>query len=332
MARRDKSIDVLRTIALIGIFFAHVQSPGWLLQLRNFDVPMMALLMGTSFYLSNQNKEVKYGDYVKKRIKRLIRPTWTFLTIFFALIFLASIVFGREYPFSIGQIIGSYLLLDGIGYVWIVGVFLGVALLNPFILRASNAIKSNLKYLIILLFLYIGYLGLVNLQQYLDGIMELFYQHLVLYTIAYGIIAAIGIRLKEINQYEMIIITCISFSTFLIMGFNNNFALTQTAKYPPTTYYLSYAVGMIFLLKMMLDIPHIFKLFDNKFVYFISQNSMWIYLWHIIPVYSISLISGQITFIENSYIIQFLLVITFSVAVTYTQNKLISKFRTIKNN
>ena len=162
--------------------------------------------------------------------------------------------------------------------------------------------------------------------------MELFYQHLVLYTIAFGIIAAIGIRLKKINQYEMIIITCISFSTFLIMGFNNNFALTSTAKFPPTTYYLSYAVGMIFLLKMMLDIPHIFKLFDNKFVYFISQNSMWIYLWHIIPVYGISLISDQITFIENSYIIQFLLVITFSVIVTYTQNKLISKFRSIKNN
>ena len=124
MARRDKSIDVLRTIALIGIFFAHVQSPGWLLQLRSFDVPMMSLLMGASFYLSNHNKEVKYGDYVKKRIKRLVYPTWIFLTIFFALIIAVSIVLGREYPFSIGKIIRSYLLLDGIGYVWIVGVFL----------------------------------------------------------------------------------------------------------------------------------------------------------------------------------------------------------------
>lgn len=69
MVNRDKSIDILRAFALIGIFFAHVQSPNWILQLRSFDVPLMALLMGTSFYLSNQNKEIRYSDYIKKSLK-----------------------------------------------------------------------------------------------------------------------------------------------------------------------------------------------------------------------------------------------------------------------
>ncbi|MGH2097433.1 hypothetical protein ACRCJR_06025 [Aerococcus urinaeequi] len=66
MANRDKNIDIMRTLAIVCIFFAHVQSPDWLLQFRNFDVPLMSFLMGASFYLSYQNKEINYINYVKK--------------------------------------------------------------------------------------------------------------------------------------------------------------------------------------------------------------------------------------------------------------------------
>lgn len=210
-------------------------------------------------------------------------------------------------------------------------MFLGVALLNPFILRVSKAINSNLRYFLVLLLIYIGYLGLVNLQKFFDGTLSLLYEHVVLYTIGYGVIAAIGIRLKKLNKYEMIFIASISFAAFLAIGLNNNFALTSTAKFPPTTYYFSYAIGMIFLLKMMLEYNLIFKLFDNRFVYFISENSMWIYLWHIIPVYGLGILGDLVPILNNNFIAQFLLVFVFASLAAWIQNLMITKLNTIKN-
>lgn len=324
MKTRDKSIDILRFIATVGIFFAHVPSPDRILQLRSFDVPLMALLMGTSFYLSSANKEINYWDYFKKRLKRLVKPTWEFLTLFFILVFVATKTVGVDF-FSFREIITSYLLLDGIGYVWVIGVFLGVALLNPLILKVSNHIESNKKYFLLLLATYVFYLSLTMLQKYMISSLAFLYEHIILYTIGYGIIAAIGIRLKKLSNNEMLLISIISFIIYILIGIQNDFVLTSVAKYPPVTYYFSYALGAIFLLKLLLEYKPIFKIFDNKLVYFISKNSMWVYLWHIIPVFGIQVVSNATdTFLDN-FIIQFVIVFIFSITATWCQNWLSNK-------
>ena len=131
---RDEKIDLLRFIGLAMIILAHVGSPTIILQLRNFDVPLMVLVSGASFALAYRNEP--YASYVWKRIKRLLFPTWIFLTAYF------SIMFATGFPMALpdlNKIAESYLLLSGIGYVWIIRVFLLVALVSPLILKFNNS-------------------------------------------------------------------------------------------------------------------------------------------------------------------------------------------------
>ena len=80
---RDYKIDILRFIAIICIILSHTKPPETIFLLRNFDVTLMVMIMGASFYLSNNNKNINYSNYIIKRFYRLIVSTWIFLFIFF---------------------------------------------------------------------------------------------------------------------------------------------------------------------------------------------------------------------------------------------------------
>src|ERR1035437_5304545 len=98
-AKRDTSLDVLRAIGLLLIILAHVLPPEPIFQLRNIDVPLMMLVSGAVFGLSSgANKS--YLSYLVSRIRRLVLPTWIFLTIFFGLYFFAALITGYSFPFA----------------------------------------------------------------------------------------------------------------------------------------------------------------------------------------------------------------------------------------
>ena len=81
---RDDRIDVLRAIGLLCIVLAHVDPPSFILQLRNFDVPLMVLISGSTFYITaNNRRQNTYLSYLIDRIFRLVVPTWIFLLFFF---------------------------------------------------------------------------------------------------------------------------------------------------------------------------------------------------------------------------------------------------------
>ena len=76
-----KYINFLKTIALLCIILAHVNPPTIVFQIRNFDVVLMMLISSYLGLISKKN--YNYFSYILSRIKRLIIPTWIFLTIFF---------------------------------------------------------------------------------------------------------------------------------------------------------------------------------------------------------------------------------------------------------
>ena len=55
VVKRDNGIDLLRFIALIGVIIAHCRPLEFLLQLRQFDVPLMVILAAVSFSMSNNS-------------------------------------------------------------------------------------------------------------------------------------------------------------------------------------------------------------------------------------------------------------------------------------
>ncbi|MGF9856561.1 acyltransferase [Priestia endophytica] len=313
---RDTKIDILRFIAIICIIIAHSGAPTLIFQLRNFDVILMVLLLGTSFYLS-QNNKISYINYIYKRFKRLIIPTWTFLTLFFVLFLIISLVVGNKYYFNLEQIITSYALVGGIGFVWIMKVFFIVAIISPIILGVSKKIKSNQLYWLVLISLYVLYSILLIINNSLTGKFQNLFDLFIVQGFGYGLIAAIGIRLKLLNRKEIITICMIFFFLFVFLMFKYDFISTQQFKYPPKIYYISYGLFMSFLLYILLDISQIHRLFNNKGVFFLSKNSLWLYFWHIIPIYILDIFGDRIPLINNYFITRFVFIFIIALFFTY---------------
>ncbi|MDB8459165.1 acyltransferase family protein [Turicibacter sanguinis] len=328
--KRDYKIDILRFIAIVCIIFAHTSPPGILFVLRNFDVTLMVMLMGTSYYLSNNGRSIDYKSYIIKRFNRLIIPTWIFLTIFFIVFYIISLLTKTDFEFGIKSIIASYSLMGGIGYVWIMRVFFLVAILNPIILYISRNIKSNVNYFIVLMAIYIVYLGLVGINSQLNGLAKLIFENIIVVSIGWGLIAAVGIRLKKLNKKELFLYAGIFLIIFIFLMIKYDFTSTQNYKYPPTMYYISYGLFVSFTLLLLLDIKCIYNIFNNKIVKYISVNSLWLYFWHIIPIYILSIYGESLPILNDNFISRFIFIFVFALILTISQQKIHAKIAPIK--
>ena len=111
MNKRNYALDILKVIALMAIMLAHVSPSGFIFQLRNFDVPLMIMISVWLSLRTIKSEKFKYSKYIYSRAKRLIVPTWIFLTIYFFICYFKGEII------SIQDIVMSYTMIDGIGYV-----------------------------------------------------------------------------------------------------------------------------------------------------------------------------------------------------------------------
>ncbi|MHA6249446.1 acyltransferase family protein [Pontibacter sp. CAU 1760] len=344
---RDTKIDILRCIAILCIILAHSHPNRWLFQLRNFDVVLMVLLLGNSFYLSSVNKKLNYLNYVRKRFNRLVVPTWVFLTIFFALFYLLDIL-TNDFPFfSYSKIIASYTLATtgaGIGYVWIMRVFFVIALVCPFLLKLSERVKDNRVYMLLLVLAYLFYELLLAVERYtdaafnsldfihrdLDETIDVLYTAFFLNCVGYVLVAAVGIRLVKLSRREVIFCCLALFVILLALLYKHHFAFTQGFKYPPRLYYLAYGLYMSLTAYSLLHIQKVRKLFDNSLVLFISKTSAWLYFWHIIFIYVVKFFGDDIPLISDNWVYRFLFIFTSSLALTYIHELTKAYFKSLQ--
>ncbi|AFY39514.1 hypothetical protein Lepto7376_3288 [[Leptolyngbya] sp. PCC 7376] len=309
---RDRRIDLLRFIGITLIILAHVNPPEIIFQFRNFDVPLMILISGSSFCLSYKNQPFLF--YFWKRVKRLVFSTWLFLSIYF--------LFLRFYYHSfppITKVLESYVLDDGIGFVWIIRVFLMVGLCAPLIKKLFTNRISDRQYIVILFMVLmlnegIRYFSLIYLPEAIAGL----FNSTVLYLIPYAIVFAFGLLLPTSDIKKLCQIALLSLLTFCFMSSllyikYGEFVPTQAFKYPPSIYYLSYAMFVSILL--WINSPRVLKVINRvtylqSFILFVAQNSMWIYLWHILFM--------RVT-PRYFFVVEFLIVYFSSVIITYMQ-------------
>lgn len=265
------------------IILAHVGPPKLIFQLRNFDVPLMVLASGMSFALSYRQEG--YARYVWKRIKRLLFPVWVFLTGYFLFIYATGYI---SLP-DTHTIITSYLLTSGIGYVWIIRIFLSVALVAPFIYSVSRKMASDALFFSALGAAYIGYELLLFISKpYLTSPIGKLFEMAVLYVVPYAIVFAVGLRFETLSRRQVLGLAGAMLGVFCMMGtflffHTGKMVATQAFKYPPSAYYLSYALAVSGFLWLVLDYVSAGAK-ESKFwkpVLFIARNSFWIYLWHI---------------------------------------------------
>lgn len=350
---RDIRFDILKAIGLFCIILAHtISKENLLFQFRNFDVPLMVIVSGALFYYSCQNKKYSFWNYVKRRIPRLMAPVWCFLVFFFSFTYLKSLLLEQKYPFSSKNVIESFLLLDGIGYVWIIRVFVAIAILSPLLLKLRHSLSSNKQFLECLSIIYITYEILVNLIGNLSHpvtnnavidwfVRKIFFigyyigvKEILFLAIPYGCLFGLGMMLTKLSKRSVACILAFFLSVFLILAIYyaqeaGHFVFSQDYKYPPQLYYLSYSIFMS--LTLYLGINFLYKETQvhqkikglTNFLVFVSSSSLWIYLWHIFFLKYWKLMLGWLPNYETLIIHPFWVVTLLSIAVTYLQKQLI---------
>lgn len=287
MKERDNNIDLLRFIGLSLIILAHVSPPLLVLNIRCFDVPLMVFISGLTCY----NKNVPFSwNYLSHRFARLVFPVWIFLSVYFTPIILLKFL-GIDLGLKFQHVWGSYLLLNGIGYVWIIRVFLLIALLTPLLTRINTLIKNNVNFILCysgLLALYL-FLTFYRIGYDIDIIRDWMY-----YAIGYSFLFLLGLRIKSFGirtKLGLLFIMILIFITLSIIDIDvqnytdSIFYHVNDWKYPPVNIYLIYGIIMSVLIFSLVYLVQRTKL--NPFVRFVGCNSIWIYLWHI-PIVAIT--------------------------------------------
>lgn len=315
---RDLRVDFLRAIGLMLIVLAHTNPPFFLFQLRNFDVPLMVLISGISFSLSYRREP--FAHYIVKRVKRLVIPVWIFFTCLFVTAYLFALPFALP---SSEIILNTYMLGQEAHYVWIIRVFLLVALISPWLYWFNQQIQCNSYYLMIIfsalaLFEPLSiFISSIESRPWAQGL-----QNSLGYLIPYGVIFALGLRFKALNLRQLVLLDIVALLVFLGLAAylytqEHKFVPTQHFKYPPHIYYFSYALVATLTLWLVADwalkLCEFFKI--KTLVMFLARNSIWVYLWHI----------AVLELIDASYWVEFPLVLAIATTITFIQVNLIEK-------
>lgn len=315
---RHAGLDALRGLGLIAVIVAHVHPPGLIFQLRNFDVPLMVLIAGWTFAYSS-GASTSVTKYLRARAMRLLLPTWSFLTGLFAVQWMLSGLANSAYPYTVAEAVSSYLLIRGIGYVWIIRVLLSTALVAPFA-RSWVMQKSQGSVVALLLLVWACYeLAVWASPVVLDGVGEILVQDVLLEPIGYGVVLVVGMLMPQLTRHRRFVI-----GGMLLAGFasamvvlrlqTGEFILTQIYKYPPTSYYMSYALGVSFVLTAIMPAPESWPTRVFAPLEWLGRRTMWLYLWHI---GWIEVLGGGLA--EWGFPVAFPLVLGLSVACTWLQ-------------
>lgn len=307
---RKKYLDGAKVIGLLCIVLAHVSPPSIVAQIRNFDVPLMVIVSGilaAGAYERAQLSQPGYFSYVRRRFVRLVLPVWLFLIPFIA----GRSLIVRDLSFD--KILGSFLLeRDSIGYVWIIMVYLICALLVPLLSKVNI---HSLRHLAVVSGAYVLFevacaLKLTTTVSALDDILY--------YIVPYGCVTLLGLNYEKLSRKIRLRVALCALVVFVTMAVwlylqEGSFVYTQKWKYPARIYYLSYAIAVsLFILEGLQLAPQ--KLLSNKMVAFISRNSLWIYLWHILMLWLVRIYIWPIRFV---------LVFAASCFVAFLQEKIV---------
>lgn len=314
MSNRDNYIDFLRFIGIALIILAHIYAPITITQIRCFDVPMMVFISGLSY--SGKKVRANWSSFYKPRLLRLLIPVYIFTTFYIILLSICGININPS------KIVNSYLLLENnsIGYVWIIRVFILVMLIIPLLIKLNEGL-SLLKFWLSITILYLLQSIIVNsilplLQP--SPLLHSIFIETIPYMVGYSIFFLIGLRIRyELrNKIFFSLVSCIiiCLGSFYLLYTQNGLPLLITQyKYPPQSYYIIYGITVSICLWYMR--PILSKL-SNKLFIFIGQNTIWIYLWHIIYV----LIANK--FFHN-WIIRYIFVFSFACVTFYIQYQVV---------
>lgn len=313
--RRDLRLDYVRVIGILLVIMAHTSLNNYVSNIRPFDVAMLVCVAGASYSFSKPITSFKeYLNYLKKRFIRLVIPVWLFLTFYFALTFLLS----GEMIYSFSTMASTYLLLNGIGYVWIFRIMLMMALINPLLRIISDKINTFFSKALMLelaLIFFNELLAIICIYVFGDSILFKIIKMTVCYFIGYSILSIMGmifIKLKTNDLVKLIVINgvIVLLSTYIYGVFS-----PSDFKYPPMAQFICYGLFACILFYLLFSWKTSSNVTINKAIVWLSKYSLNVYLAHILVIFLLGYFNLKFT-----PIIQYLVIIGVSISITYAYN------------
>lgn len=313
--RRDLRLDYVRVIGILLVIMAHTSLNNYVSNIRPFDVAMLVCVAGASYSFSTPITSFKeYLNYLKKRFIRLVIPVWLFLTFYFALTFLLS----GEMIYSFSTMASTYLLLNGIGYVWIFRIMLMMALINPLLRIISDKINTFFSKALMLelaLIFFNELLAIICIYVFGDSILFKIIKMTVCYFIGYSILSIMGmifIKLKTNDLVKLIVINgvIVLLSTYIYGVFS-----PSDFKYPPMAQFICYGLFACILFYLLFSWKTSSNVTINKAIVWLSKYSLNVYLAHILVIFLLGYFNLKFT-----PIIQYLVIIGVSISITYAYN------------
>lgn len=329
---RNLNLDIMRLAGVMIIMIAHASPPDWLFQIRNFGTPLLIVASALTYSVIYQHKPINSLPFLKKRLGRLCIPAWMFLTIFFSLSAFATLITGREYPFEIKEIIASYAFYNGIGFVWILKVYIILAFLTPLALYLRSLDLSNLRYFTALLIFYTCYEIALSFQLlYIPTFLLGFLNNTMFVVLPYAALYLYGFKLDSFSNRTILLLSASGLLLFTFLAgykYYDSGVLTPTQeyKYPPTIYYLSYAffaLNLIYYFCRKLTISR-----GQSIIIWLSSNSLWIYLWHILAFYVWEFLLDYVVIGFTLFVVKTLYMLSFGMLLTYAQVSLVKRYFT----
>lgn len=304
MNKRDNKIDYIRALCTLLVILAHMEIPGVLNEIRTFDVVALVLVSGLSV---NYAEKKGYINYIKKRIKKLVIPTYTTITFIFLLSFVFCYLFrNNNQLFDANTMLKSYFFAGGIGYIWIVKVYLAIALTLPII---KKIVVESKKWFWVELVLFWGIYLVLEMRFGNNKIMyEYFFQ-----IFPYILVASIGVFLFYKPYCFSYIFTISSFITIIYAIGYQGFT-PSLYKFPPKGFYMAYGLAAACGLYLLMPQK------PNTLVNWISRNSFNIYLWHIVLLFITNAL-GEVALFAwiCKWFFQFPIIVIASILLTYLQ-------------
>jgi peptidoglycan/LPS O-acetylase OafA/YrhL len=145
--------------------------------------------------------------------------------------------------------------------------------------------------------------GLYELARHLDvkawpKPLSLLYSEVFLFAIPYTLLALLGGVLAKPAARLHAWIGAGFLAVFVVQAFYygagpGRFIQTQGFKYPPQLYYLAYAIGASFLISALLQWTRFPVRASGRALARLGQQTMWIYLWHILFIELFELFGWQ---------------------------------------
>lgn len=267
---RDKNIDSLRGLAIIGVVFIHSSTGENIhISLRivdgifKFAVPLFIFISGYFTYLNKDKIKMSYKKYIYSRVKKIIIP-YVVLTLISALIFstplkkvLFNIVFGTA----------------TVPYYYIIVIF-QMYILSFYLLKKFE--KNNKKFLITSFIITVSYSALYYFQLYTKRMIYIPYfmwqfpNYLFYFILGFSVNTNIWNAIKKIEKallYPMVILFF-----FIELNIKYNFSLQDGDYIALTTIIYSFFTIVILWEKR--------EFLNNKLLEILGKYSFNIFLIH----------------------------------------------------